>query len=183
MPLFLLGSTVRERSFTKAPALSNIGSMSQARLSLSTVASPHCRLLFHLAAGILAEHQRRLSGQFRTKRLSSLTGGLEVKQQFYASGLGRNIFLTFPFIDQAIALFNPEENIFPEGRKVKSRYFANCPWDRCWCTFSDSVKLWMIPVGALVIALYLWTPKTGKGIAIYGAIVLAMLIIYFALRG
>jgi len=91
--------------------------------------------------------------------------------------------LTFPFIDQAIALFNPEENIFPEGRKVKSRYFANCPWDRCWCTFSDSVKLWMIPVGALVIALYLWTPKTGKGIAIYGAIVLAMLIIYFALRG
>src|SRR5215470_17164224 len=30
--------------------------------------------------------------------------GLEVKQQFFASGLGRNIFLTFPFIDQAISL-------------------------------------------------------------------------------
>src|SRR5215471_1536336 len=103
MTLFVLGSTARERS-SKAPALSNIGSMSPARLSLSTVASPHCRHLFHLAAGILAEHQRRLSGQLRTKRLSSLTGGLEVKQQFFASGLGRNIFLTFPFIDQAIAL-------------------------------------------------------------------------------
>src|SRR5499425_2794670 len=67
--------TARERSFKKAPALSNIGSMSPPRLSLSTVASPHCRLLFHLAAGILAENQRRLSGQLRTKRLSSLTGG------------------------------------------------------------------------------------------------------------
>jgi hypothetical protein len=41
----------------------------------------------------------------------------------------------------------------------------------------------MVPVGALVIALYLWTPKTGKGVAIYGAIVLAILIVYFALRG
>src|SRR5262249_54709362 len=59
-------TTARERSFKKAPALSNIGSMSPARLSLSTVASPHGRLLFHLAAGILAEHQRRLSGQLRT---------------------------------------------------------------------------------------------------------------------
>src|SRR5215831_5847701 len=59
-------STARERSFKKAPALSNIGSMSPARLSLSTVASPHGRLLFHLAAGIRAEHQRRLSGQLRT---------------------------------------------------------------------------------------------------------------------
>jgi hypothetical protein len=28
--------------------------------------------------------------------------GLEVKLQFYASGRGRNIFLTFPFIDQDI---------------------------------------------------------------------------------
>jgi hypothetical protein len=48
-------STAREQSFKKAPALSNIGSMSPARLSLSTVASPHCRLLFHLAGKILAE--------------------------------------------------------------------------------------------------------------------------------
>src|SRR5215470_18274798 len=60
MTLFLLVSTARERRFTKAPALSNIGSMSPARLSLSTVASPHCRLLFHLAAGILAEKPRSL---------------------------------------------------------------------------------------------------------------------------
>src|SRR6516165_981764 len=74
MTLFLLVTTARERSFNTAPALSNIGSMSPARLSLGTVASPHCRLLFHLAKGILAEHQRGLSGQFRTKRLSSLTG-------------------------------------------------------------------------------------------------------------
>ena len=48
-------STARERSFKKAPALSNIGSMSPARLSLSTVASPHGRLLFHLAGKSLAE--------------------------------------------------------------------------------------------------------------------------------
>jgi hypothetical protein len=41
----------------------------------------------------------------------------------------------------------------------------------------------MIPVAVLEIALYLWTPKTGKGVAIYGAIVLAMLVVYFALRG
>jgi hypothetical protein len=41
----------------------------------------------------------------------------------------------------------------------------------------------MIPVAVLVIGLYLWTPKTGKGVAIYAALVLAMLIAYFALRG
>src|SRR5215469_5790078 len=46
---FLVGvSAARERSFKKAPPLSNIGSMSPARLSLSAVASPHGRLLFHL---------------------------------------------------------------------------------------------------------------------------------------
>ena len=45
------------------------------------------------------------------------------------------------------------------------------------------VKLWMIPVGALVISLYLWTPKTGKGVAIYGTIVLAVLLLWLALRG
>ena len=96
---FLLGSTARERSFTKAPALSNIGSMSPARLSLSTVASPHCRLLFHLAAGILAEEPRSL-GVAQTQASVIAHRGLEVEQYFFASGLGRNIFLTFPFIDQ-----------------------------------------------------------------------------------
>src|SRR5262249_199756 len=87
--------TARERSFKKAPALSNIGSMSPARLSLSTVASPHCRLLFHLAAGILAENQRRLSGQLRTKRLSSLPGGWK-SSYCSTSGRGRNICLDIP---------------------------------------------------------------------------------------
>ena len=89
-------STARERSLKKAPALSNIGSMSPARLSLSTVASPHCRLLFHLAGRILAGKQRRLSGQPRTKRLPSRTGGLEVKLLFSTSGRGRDIFLDIP---------------------------------------------------------------------------------------
>src|SRR5215471_15393662 len=88
-------TTAREQSFKKAPALSNIGSMSPARLSLSTVASPHCRLLFHLAAGILAEHQRRLSGQPRTKRLSSLPEGWK-SSYCSTSGRGRNIFLDIP---------------------------------------------------------------------------------------
>ena len=95
-------STARERSFNKTPALSNIGSMSPARLSLSTVASPHCRLLFHLAGGILTAKQRRLSGQLRTKRLSSLKGGWKLS---YCSPLpveGEIFFLTSPFIDQAI---------------------------------------------------------------------------------
>src|SRR5215469_6736363 len=124
MTLFWLVSTARERSFTKTPALSNIGSMSPARLSLSTVASPHCRLLFHLAAGILAENQRRLSGQPRTKRLSSLPGaGSQATVLLPVEG--KIFFLTFPFIDQAIALFNPEENIFPDGRKVPLRFFAS----------------------------------------------------------
>jgi hypothetical protein len=45
------------------------------------------------------------------------------------------------------------------------------------------MKLVMITVAALVIAQYVWTPKTGEGWAIYGGIVLAMLIVYFALRG
>jgi hypothetical protein len=44
------------------------------------------------------------------------------------------------------------------------------------------VKLWIIPLGALVIALYLWTPKTAKGVAIYVAVVLAGLILWLALR-
>src|SRR6516165_3414666 len=103
MTLFLLVATARERSFKKAPALSNIGSMSPARLSLSTVASPHCRLLFHLAGRILAEKQRRLSGQPRTKRLSSLTGGLEVKLLFTTSGRGRNIFLDIPLYRSGVS--------------------------------------------------------------------------------
>jgi len=39
----------------------------------------------------------RSLGAPRTKRLSSQ--GLDVKQQFFASGLGRSISLTFPFIE------------------------------------------------------------------------------------
>jgi hypothetical protein len=101
----LLGgvSTARERSFNKTPALSSIGSMSPARLSLSTVASPHCRLLFHLAG----ENSNRkttkvVRGTLRTKRLSSLKGGLEVKLLFSTSGRERNIFLDFPFYRSGI---------------------------------------------------------------------------------
>jgi hypothetical protein len=61
--------------------------------------------------------------------------------------------------------------------------FQQLPSGSSFVALSGSVKLLMIPVAVLVIALYLWTPKTGKGVAIYGAIVLAMLIVYFALRG
>jgi hypothetical protein len=68
------------------------------------------------------------------------------------------------------------------GSALKTRPFANYSPDR-WCTLSGSVKLLMIPVAVLVVALHLWTPKTGKGVAIYSAIVLAMPIVYFALRG
>jgi hypothetical protein len=64
-----------------------------------------------------------------------------------------------------------------------THYCDSYPVDHRWCTLSGSMKLLMMPVAALVIALYLWTPKTGKGVAIYGGIVLAMLIVYFALRG
>ena len=49
--------------------------------------------------------------------------------------------------------------------------------------FSGGVSLWIIPIAAVVFALYLWTPKTGKGVAIYAAICLAMLILYFVLGG
>jgi len=96
----LLGSTARERSFTKAPALLNIGSMSPARLPLSTVASPHCRLLFHLAGKILAEKTTKVVRAAQNQTSVITRTGLEVKQQLFASGRGRNIFLTFPFIDQ-----------------------------------------------------------------------------------
>src|SRR6516162_11308361 len=105
MTLFLLGCQQRESEvLTTAPALLNIGSMSPARLSLSTVASPHCRLLFHLAGRILAEKQRRLSGQPRTKRLSSLTGGWKSSYYSPLPVEGEIFFLTFPFIEQALAL-------------------------------------------------------------------------------
>jgi hypothetical protein len=85
--------------------------MSPARLSLSTVASPHCRLLFHLAAGILAEKPRSL-GAAQNQASVIVHRGLEVKQQFFASGLGRNISLTFPFIDQAFTQVSDRKNIF-----------------------------------------------------------------------
>ena len=112
-------STARKRSFNKAPALSNIGSMSPARLSLSTVASPHCRLLFHLAGRILAEKQPRLSRQPRTKRLSSLTGGWKSSNCSPLPVEGEIFFLTFPFIEQAISLRTPVQGSFgPPGRWV-----------------------------------------------------------------
>ena len=95
-------SIARERSFQKAPALSNIGSMSPARLSLSTVASPHCRLLFHLAAGILAENQQGLSGAAQNQASVIAHRGLEVNP-FRTSGRGRNIFLDFPFYRSGVS--------------------------------------------------------------------------------
>ena len=95
--LFLLVRTARERSFNTAPALSNIGSMSPARLSLSTVASPHCRLLFHLARGILAEKQPRLSGAAQNQASAIAHTGLEVKLLCSTSGRGEIFILTFPF--------------------------------------------------------------------------------------
>ena len=101
-------STARERSFNKAPAPSNIGSMSPARLSLSTVASPHCRLLFHLARGILAEKQRRL---FRGSSEPSVCHrSHRAGSQSNCSPLpvaGEIFFLTSPFIDQAMSLKFP----------------------------------------------------------------------------
>jgi len=75
---------------------SRIGSMSPARLSLSTVASPHCRLMFHLAMKILAEKQRRLSGAAQNQASVIAHRGLEVKLLFSTSGRGRIFFLTFP---------------------------------------------------------------------------------------
>src|SRR5215471_19172647 len=95
-------STARERSFKIAPTLPNIGSMSPARLSLSTVASPHCRLLFHLAGKNVAEKTTKVVRAAQNQASVIAHRGLEVKQPFYASGLGRNIFLTFPFIDQVL---------------------------------------------------------------------------------
>jgi hypothetical protein len=89
-------STARERGFNKTPALSNIGSMSPARLSLSTVASPHCRLLFHLAGGILTAKQRSLSGAAQNQASVIAHRGLEVKLLLSTSGRGRDIFLDFP---------------------------------------------------------------------------------------
>jgi hypothetical protein len=104
--------TARERSFQKAPALSNIGSMSPARLSLSTVASPHCRLLFHLAGGILTAKQLRLSGAAQNQASVIAQRGLEVKLLFSTSGRGRNIFLDFPFYRTGHYTSEPQENSF-----------------------------------------------------------------------
>jgi len=50
--------------------------------------------------------------------------GLEGKEISSPSGRRRKMSLTSPLIEQAIALFNPEENIFPDGRRVLSGYFA-----------------------------------------------------------
>ena len=96
-------STARERSFNKTPALSNIGSMSPTRLSLSTVASPHCRLLFHLAREILTAKQQRLSGAAQNQAAVIAHRGLEVKLLLATSGRGRNIFLDFPFYRSGVS--------------------------------------------------------------------------------
>jgi len=90
-------ATARERSLEKAPALSNIGSMSPARLSLSTVASPHCRLLFHLAEKSLAEKTTKVVEAAQNQASVITRRGLEVKLLFSTSSRGRSIFLTFPF--------------------------------------------------------------------------------------
>ena len=128
--------TARERSFEKSPALSNIGSMSPARLSLSTVASPHCRLLFHLAAGILARKATEVVRGSSEPSVSHRSQGLEVKLQFLASGRGRNILLdiplyrTFPFIEQAIALIDPimsPMGCFTNCRLESPLSCVNCP--------------------------------------------------------
>src|SRR5215467_473878 len=105
--------TARERSFKKAPALSNIGSMSPARLSLSAVASPHGRLLFHLAGKILAKKTTKVVRAAKNQASVITRRGLEVTQQLFASGLGRNIFLTFPFIDPDVP---------PELERIINKY-------------------------------------------------------------
>ena len=97
-------STARERSFKKAPALSNIGSMSPARLSLSTVASPHCRLLFHLAAGILARKSTKVLRGSSEPSVCHRSHGAERQGTSSPSSRGRKMSLTSPLIDQAIAL-------------------------------------------------------------------------------
>src|SRR5215831_18136500 len=57
-----------------------------------------------------------------TTRPSSYAQGLEGKEISLPSSRGRKTSLTSPLIDQAIALFNPEENTFPDGRRVKSGF-------------------------------------------------------------
>jgi len=44
------------------------------------------------------------------------------------------------------------------------------------------MNLWVIPAAALILSLYLWTPRTSKGALIYCAIVAAALILFFATR-
>ena len=91
-------STARERSFKKAPALSNIGSMSPGQIipqhgcvpALPASVSPGKENFSGKATKAVQE-------QLRTKRLPSAHTGLEVKLSFLASGRGRNIFLDFPF--------------------------------------------------------------------------------------
>ena len=127
---FLLVTTARERSFNTAPALSNIGSMSPARLSLSTVASPHCRLLFHLARGILAENQRGLSGADQNQAAVIAHSGLEVKLLCSTSGRGKIFILTFPFYrtgDYTQVLRHPSDRLI--------HFLPSSPWQK-W--FSNS---------------------------------------------
>src|SRR5215471_13784241 len=95
-------STARERSLKKAPALPNIGSMSPARLSLSTVASPHCRLLFHLAAGILAEKPRSLgAAQNQASVIAHRRAGSQATVLRFRSG--EKYLLDIPFYRSGVA--------------------------------------------------------------------------------
>src|SRR5580704_3563511 len=98
--------------------------MSPARLSLSTVASPHCRLLFHLAEESLAEKQRRLSGAAQNQASAIAHRGLEVKAIVPLPVEGEVFFLTFPFIDQAFsqacAASSPFQGDFERYRDLSS---------------------------------------------------------------
>src|SRR5215831_4046916 len=124
MTLFWLGCQQRESEVLRnAPALSNIGPMSPARLSLSTVASPHCRLLFHLAGKSLAEKTTKVVRAAQNQASVITRRGLEVKLLLSTSSRGRNIFLTFPFYRTADSAQN-----LPPGVFLSSRGSSTHPW-------------------------------------------------------
>src|SRR5215469_7232996 len=62
---------------------------------------------------LLAENQNEgCQGPLRTKRLPSLTGGLEVKLLFSTSGQGRNIFLDIPLYRTGVYAQSPSLGSF-----------------------------------------------------------------------
>jgi hypothetical protein len=94
--LLVGGATARERNLKKAPALSNIGSMSPARLSLSNGCVP--ALPASVSPGrrnFSGKAAKAVQGQLRTKRLPSLTQGWK-SSYCSPSGRGRNILLDIP---------------------------------------------------------------------------------------